>query len=68
MRSLSAITHKKNPRKSFVYVPHKKKMRNKWLNLARRDPKAISLNTTIYFCEDHFNIRFYFIDYKMVGA
>lgn len=31
-------TSKKTPNKLFIYVPHKKGVRNKWLNLAHRDP------------------------------
>lgn len=51
----------KTPNKLFIYVPRNKTMRNKWLNLARRDPTAISLNSPIYFCEDHFDVSFYLI-------
>lgn len=48
----------KTPNKLFVYVPHKESLRAKWLNLAQRDPTATSLNSQIYFCEDHFDVSF----------
>ena len=46
----------KSPNKLFIYVPHNKKIRYQWLNLARRDPKAYELNSHVYFCEDHFDV------------
>lgn len=46
----------KTPNKLFINVPMKKKVRNTWLSLARRDPAAISDNSVIYFCEDHFDV------------
>ncbi|KAL3271347.1 hypothetical protein HHI36_021835 [Cryptolaemus montrouzieri] len=46
----------KTPNMLFVNVSMKKKVRNMWLNLARRDPAAISSNSVIYFCEDHFDL------------
>lgn len=49
----------KTPKKLFVYVPNNKTMRYKWLTLARRDPKGLSVNSSIYFCEDHFDVSLY---------
>ncbi|KAF9417948.1 hypothetical protein HW555_005093 [Spodoptera exigua] len=46
----------KTPNKLFISVPMKPVIRNKWLILARRDPAAISPNSGIYFCEDHFDL------------
>lgn len=46
----------KTPNKLFIYVPNKKIIRDRWLNLARRDPSVISTNSSIYFCEDHFDV------------
>lgn len=42
----------KTPNKLFINVPITKKVRNTWLNLARRDPVIISPNSVLYFCED----------------
>ena len=42
----------KSPNKLFV--PHKKTVRDKWLNLARRDPAGICTNSPIYY---QFNSR-----------
>lgn len=53
----------KTPNKVFIYVPNDKTMRYKWLTLARRDPKAVRLDTSIYFCEDHFDVSFNVIPY-----
>ena len=47
-------TSLKTPNKLFVYVPHKKTVRDKWLNLARRDPAGICTNSPIYY---QFNSR-----------
>lgn len=49
-------TSKTTPEKLFVYVPNKKKVRDKWLHLARRDPTKVATNSSIYFCEDHFDV------------
>lgn len=48
----------KTPNKLFVFVPHKKTIRDKWLKLARRDSTAILPSTHLYFCEDHFDVSF----------
>ncbi|XP_050360019.1 uncharacterized protein LOC126779895 isoform X2 [Nymphalis io] len=44
------------PNKLFVYVPNKKIVRSKWLKLARRNPGDVSTNSSIYICEDHFDL------------
>ncbi|KAI5637172.1 THAP domain-containing protein [Phthorimaea operculella] len=47
----------KTPEKLFVSVPKDVKVRQKWLQLARRDPRHISRNTNAFFCEDHFDME-----------
>ncbi|KAI5646810.1 THAP domain-containing protein [Phthorimaea operculella] len=47
----------KTPEKLFVSVPKDVKVRRKWLQLARRDPRHISRNTNAFFCEDHFDME-----------
>ena len=39
---------------NFCYVPIKKKIRIKWLKLAREN--AVHSESEMYFCKDHFNI------------
>ena len=46
----------KTPEKLFVSVPRNNKMRKKWLQLASRNPKDITENTNVFFCEDHFDV------------
>ncbi|KAL3271349.1 hypothetical protein HHI36_021835 [Cryptolaemus montrouzieri] len=47
----------KTPNKLFIYVPNNKQMRKKWLKLARRDDAhSLSINSRMYFCEDHFDL------------
>ncbi|XP_065172129.1 uncharacterized protein [Atheta coriaria] len=48
-------TSKKTPNKLFVFVPQKKSIRDKWLELAKRDSFVIMATTHLYFCEDHFD-------------
>ncbi|KAF7268199.1 hypothetical protein GWI33_018660 [Rhynchophorus ferrugineus] len=46
-------------------------MRNKWLNLARRDPTSIGPNSSVYFCEDHFDLpndMINFMEYHVMGS
>ncbi|KAH9642173.1 hypothetical protein HF086_002329 [Spodoptera exigua] len=64
-------TSLKTPNKVFIYVPNDKTMRYKWLTLARRDPKAVSVDTSIYFCEDHFDLpndMDNFMEYHIMGS
>lgn len=49
-------TSLKTPQKVFVSVPTNPKKRNKWLQLARRDPKSILSHTNVFMCEDHFDV------------
>ena len=42
-------TSLKTPNKLFVYIPHKKTVRDKWLNLARRDQSLIHEQANIPF-------------------
>ncbi|XP_037872296.1 uncharacterized protein LOC119629683 [Bombyx mori] len=61
----------KTPKKLFVYVPNNKTMRYKWLTLARRDPKGLSVNSSIYFCEDHFDLPHdmdNYMEYHVMGS
>ncbi|KAF5294209.1 hypothetical protein FQA39_LY13457 [Lamprigera yunnana] len=44
------------PNKVFVYVPNNKKLRNKSLILAPQDPAKVATSSSIYFCEDHFDL------------
>ncbi|XP_063631318.1 zinc finger protein 271-like [Cydia splendana] len=46
---------KTTPSKLFVYVPLNKKIREKWLTLAKRDTACIP-TSCMWFCEDHFDI------------
>lgn len=46
----------KTPKKMFVNIPKNKKIREKWLKLAHRNPKDISASTNAFMCEDHFNV------------
>ncbi|XP_047527061.1 uncharacterized protein LOC125064183 [Vanessa atalanta] len=47
----------KTPDKLFIYVPNNKEIRRKWLKMARRqDALTLSTNSSIYFCEDHFDL------------
>ncbi|GBP00682.1 hypothetical protein EVAR_101022_1 [Eumeta japonica] len=46
-------------------------IKNKWLNLARRDPADISSSSVIYFCEDHFDLpndMENYIQYRVMGS
>lgn len=53
-------TSVKTPEKLWIQVPTDLKMRNRWLKLARRDPKSLSTKTKYYFCEDHFDVSMQF--------
>ena len=46
----------KTSQKLFVSVPTNPKRRNKWLQLARRDPNSILSHTNVFMCEDHFDV------------
>ncbi|KAF9418154.1 hypothetical protein HW555_004964 [Spodoptera exigua] len=46
----------KYPNKLFIHVPQSGPLRKKWLQLARRDPSTVSSKSSIYFCEDHFDV------------
>ncbi|XP_060801538.1 uncharacterized protein LOC106142105 [Amyelois transitella] len=63
-------TSKSTPDKLFVYVPNKKKLRYMWLRLARRDPTKVVTKSSIYFCEDHFdmpNDMENYMQYRIMG-
>ncbi|XP_050554357.1 uncharacterized protein LOC126911390 [Spodoptera frugiperda] len=46
----------KYPDKLFIHVPKCPKRRKQWIQLARRNPMLTSDKSTIFFCEDHFNL------------
>lgn len=48
-----------NPNKVFLNVPKEQKIRRKWMNVVRRDPKGISAKTNCFVCEDHFDVSWY---------
>lgn len=50
-------TSKRAPQKLFVSVPTNPKRREKWLQVARRDPNSILSHTNVFMCEDHFDIN-----------
>lgn len=49
-------TSLKTPEKLFVSVPKNVEVRQKWLQLSRRDHNDIANSTNIFFCEDHFDV------------
>ncbi|XP_045477109.1 uncharacterized protein LOC123682509 isoform X2 [Harmonia axyridis] len=58
------------PNKLFLYVPNKKIMRDKWLELAGRNPAEIVSNSPVYFCEDHFDLpndMENYMEYRVMG-
>lgn len=46
----------KTPEKIFVSVPKKPILRNIWLKLAGRNPDGIVNDSTVFICEDHFEV------------
>ncbi|XP_050677768.1 uncharacterized protein LOC126974350 [Leptidea sinapis] len=60
---LCTNTSIKTPEKLFIFVPFDKKLRKKWLELARRDLEGILPTTQLYFCEDHFDLPNYMANY-----
>ncbi|XP_065172135.1 uncharacterized protein [Atheta coriaria] len=64
-------TSKKTPNKLFVFVPQKKSIRDKWLELAKRDSFVIMATTHLYFCEDHFDLpndMENYTEYRVMGS
>lgn len=53
----------KTPEKLFVCVPKKPKVRKMWLKLAGRNPDSVVDDSTVFFCEDHFNVSKYITYY-----
>lgn len=49
----------KEPAKIFLAVPKGEK-RLKWLQMCRRDPKTVTLQSSLYCCEDHFNVSVFY--------
>lgn len=46
----------KTPEKVFLHVPKQPKERKLWFKAVRRDPKEVSATTSLYCCEDHFDV------------
>lgn len=44
------------PNKWFINVPKDPKTRKKWILASRRNAGDISEKSTVYCCEDHFNV------------
>ncbi|XP_063835196.1 uncharacterized protein LOC135084323 [Ostrinia nubilalis] len=64
-------TSVKTPEKLFIQVPNDLKMRNVWLEFAKRDPMSLSTKSRLYMCEDHFNLEQdmeNFMEYKIMGS
>ncbi|RVE42237.1 hypothetical protein evm_013113 [Chilo suppressalis] len=59
------------PNKLFVRVPNNEQIRRKWLKLARRDDAhSLSLDSRMYFCEDHFDLSndmINYLEYHIMG-
>lgn len=51
----------KTPQKVFISVPKQPKERKLWLRAVRRDPKKVSATSSLYCCEDHFDVSPYTI-------
>ncbi|CAH0698267.1 unnamed protein product [Spodoptera exigua] len=61
----------KYPNKLFIHVPQPGPLRKKWLQLARRDPSTVSPKSSIYFCEDHFDLpndMENYMEYHIMGS
>ncbi|KAG6440553.1 hypothetical protein O3G_MSEX001304 [Manduca sexta] len=61
----------KTPSKLFIHVPQSQNLRVKWLQLARRDPTSVSPKSSIYFCEDHFDLpndMENYMEYSIMGS
>ncbi|CAH1999614.1 unnamed protein product [Acanthoscelides obtectus] len=50
-------TSSTTPQKIFVSVPKAAAQRKKWFDAARRDVKSVSSTSTMYCCEDHFDLE-----------
>lgn len=57
-------TTKRTPEKTFITVPKDAKKRQKWFAVARRDIAEVSEKSTLYCCEDHFNVSFSVLTYS----
>ncbi|XP_044728314.1 uncharacterized protein LOC123291917 [Chrysoperla carnea] len=59
----------KTPEKLFIKVPDDIKMRNVWLELAKRE--TLSTKSRLFLCEDHFNLEQdmkNYMEYKIMGT
>ncbi|XP_044738961.1 zinc finger and SCAN domain-containing protein 12-like [Chrysoperla carnea] len=63
-------TSMKHPEKLFISVP-RAKIREKWFKVAKRNEKYISIKSTLYCCEDHFDLpndMENYMVYKIMGS
>lgn len=51
------------PDKLFINVPKDPKTRKKWILACRRNVSDISEKSTVYCCEDHFNVSWISLNY-----
>ncbi|XP_056635770.1 uncharacterized protein LOC130444578 [Diorhabda sublineata] len=59
------------PDKLFIPVPRQPEIRKQWLERATRDWKRLSFKTTMYFCEDHFDLpndMNNYMEYHIMGS
>ncbi|XP_056640635.1 uncharacterized protein LOC130447696 [Diorhabda sublineata] len=64
-------TSSKTPGKLFIHVPRAIKERKQWIKRAGRDPESLSTSTSIYICEDHFDLpndMENYIEYHLMGS
>lgn len=52
-------TTARTPNKIFITVPREQDIRKKWLRAMKRED--MSIKSTYYCCEDHFNVSFCFV-------
>lgn len=53
--------------KLFFRVPSDAKIRKKWCKVMKRDDKTpLSAKTSLYCCEDHFDVSFYLCAYCLL--
>lgn len=49
----TSLTH---PNKEFIQVPSEKTLRIQWFQAAGRDPNTLSFKSSLFICEDHFDV------------
>ncbi|CAH1123022.1 unnamed protein product [Ceutorhynchus assimilis] len=61
----------KTPQKTFIQVPRQENRRKLWLDMVRRNPKQFSKATSVFVCEDHFDLENdmeNYLRWKMMGG